>query len=80
MTNFIKQINNIYSVEEEREMELAQQRKNMQDMQEKLDLYTKQEVYDYHTAKTMLEEIQTLYRIYEAEEFFGTTQQKAVIH
>lgn len=79
----IKPINrNMYQLSEieEREIELANQWEEMRRMQIKLDNYTQQETYDYDTAKNMLMEIQKLYRIYEAEELFGTTAEEATIH
>jgi hypothetical protein len=68
------------SSEEERELELAQQREEMHKLQLSLDAYTKQQIYDYQTARDMLTEIQKRYRMYEAEEFFGTTADKATLH
>jgi hypothetical protein len=68
------------SNEEERELDLAQQRDEMHKMQLTLDAYTKQQIYDYQTARDMLTEIQKRYRMYEAEEFFGTTPDRAILH
>lgn len=68
------------STEEERELELNQQMDEMKKMQLTLEAYTKQQIYDYQTARDMLTEIQKRYRMYEAEEFFGTTLDQATLH